>query len=221
MSPLSITLDAFECAACLSGFIFWKKIRHSHWRYFPIYLGIIFLTEMAATYAVYVQHNVRLNKNIYRFFGLPFEFLYLFWLFHQYFRGRQAVWWTSIIIGTYLTAILIDLAYVGGVTLFFDSLSYTIGNILLLILLLRFFIKFSNSNEILTYKSSMMFWVCLGLIVFYLGSLPFYGLQNTLNKRYPSLFRAYWHAQYILACVMYGFFIVAFLFGKPERRHAA
>lgn len=216
MSPLTLLLDLFEFSACLAGFLSWGKIRHSYWRWFPVYLSIVFATEMIAKYFALVRHNVPLNIAVYRFFGLPFEFLFLFWLFHQYFRGGPARKWPLIAAATYLLALLVDLCYISGTRHFFDSFSYTIGNILLLILLLRFFLQFSNSDEILEYKTAMMFWVSLGLIIFYLGSLPFYGLRNTLNDQYRSLFYEYWRIQYLLGYLMYGFFIIAFIWGRPK-----
>ncbi len=212
-----ILLNIFEAAASVAGFLYWSKIRNSYWRWFPVYLGIIFLTEISAEYFLFVEHNLAVNNNIYRFLSLPLEFLFLFWLFDKYFSEKgTTIKWPLLFAILYLAAFLADVFYISRMKLFFDSFSYTIGNMLLLILLLRFFMKFSNSDEILNYKSSIMFWVSLGLLLFYLGTLPFWGLHTTLYNEYPDIFNVYWYAQNLLNYLMYTLFIISFVWGKPR-----
>ncbi|MEO6455863.1 MAG: hypothetical protein ABIN97_17410 [Ginsengibacter sp.] len=217
MSRILITiLNILEFSACITGFLYWKKIRHSYWRWFPVYLGIIVVTELVAEYFLYAKNDLTVNINIYRFFGVPFEFLFLFWLFYQYLNNTSKNKWPVFSAAIYLICLLIDLLYVGKMKLLFDSFSYTIGNILLLVLLLMFFLKFIKSDDILEYKSSMMFWVCLGLLIFYLGSLPFYGIRTTLYKEYRDFFFVYWYIQYGLNYLMYILFALSFIWGKPK-----
>jgi hypothetical protein len=101
------------------------------------------------------------------------------------------------------------------VKLLFDF-SYTIGNILLLVLLLMFFIKFSKGDEVLNYRSSRMFWVCLGIMIFYIGSMPFYGMRSTIYNLNQPLFYFYWHAQFGLNYLMYILFIISFIWGREK-----
>lgn len=221
MSSLTAILNFLEIATCITGFAFWPKIRRSYWGWFPIYLGVIFLIETTAEYLAFACGNVAANIAIYRFFGIPFEFLFLYWLFYRYFKTIHARRWALAVMYIYIVAWLIDLTLVGKMKLFLDSFSYTIGNILLLILLLHYFIGFSRSDDLLYYKTDRMFWVCLGLMIFYLGSLPFHGLRTTLNLKYPGLFIAYWQIQFVLNYLMYGLFIISFVWGKPESSNAS
>lgn len=216
MKWLAILLNALEILACVTGFLYWKKIRHTYWRWFPVYLGIIVLTEFAAEYFSYARAQFGINIDIYRFFGIPFEFLFLFWLFHQYFGKSLKIKWPLISAAIYLICLFIDLIFVGKMKLFFDSFSYTIGNILLLVLLLMFFLKFTESDEILEYRSSMMFWVCLGLMIFYLGSLPFYGLRTTLYYMDRNFYYTYFYIQFGLNYLMYILFTLSFIWGKQK-----
>jgi hypothetical protein len=212
----TMVLNMLEFSACITGFIYWKKIRHSYWRWFPVYLGIIVLTEITAEYFSYARADYGVNRNIYRFFGIPFEFLFLFWLFHQYFYKTSKTKWPLFSAAVYLICLLVDILYVGKMKLFFDSFSYTIGNMLLLVLLLMFFLKFIKSDEILEYRRSMMFWVCLGLIIFYLGSLPFYGLKTTLYHLDHDFYYLYLYIQFGLNYLMYILFALSFIWGRPK-----
>ena len=205
-------LNFFECLACITGFIYWHKLRTSHWKWFPIYLATILITELTGKYI----QNVSLNLNLYKFFGLPVQFLFFFWLFareadRKGFK-RLVYWGTFIYVASWLT----DVFYLSTLKFWFSSFSYTIGNIILVLIICRFFFNFINTDAIINYKSSMIFWVTAGLIIFYLGTLPFFGLRNILYYNYRNIFWIYNYIQYVLDCFMYLFFSIAFVWGKPK-----
>jgi hypothetical protein len=207
MSWPVIVLNAFELLACIVGFVCWIKIKDTYWRWFPVYLALIVLVEITAEYFLHVKKNLVLNNGIYQYFGLPLEFLFLYWLFYR---------WPLIAAAIYLACWLLDIFYLGQLSLYFESISYIIGTIMLTVLLLIFFINFSKSDAILKYQSSMMFWVCIGLMIFYVGTLPFYGLRTTLYHLDKHFFYAYWYIQFVLNYLMYTLFVVAFIWGKPN-----
>ncbi len=213
---LRIGLNFFELLACVTGFASWRKIKNSYWKFFPLYLALIVVTEITAECIGYLGGNWKLNADIYYFFGIPLQFIFFYWLFYKWFvlqsEKRCALLGTAI----YLLTLLADMLFFNQMKFWFSSLSYLVGNIILLILIIIFFLGFINSRHILTYQGNMMFWTCTGLLVFYLGSLPFYGLWNTLARDYPDIFNAYWIIQVLFNYLMYIFFIIAFIWGKPK-----
>lgn len=220
MTSQTIILVAFEVAASITGFIYWKKIKDSFWKWLPFYLGIIGLSEVIAAY-LYEHRQPVLATGLYRYFVIPMEFVFLYWLFYKYFKEAQIKNnWPLYSTVIYLLCWLVDLLYIEGkMKLLFDSFSYVVGNIMLLLLLLVFFISFIKSDELLNYKSSNMFWITVGLLVFYLGSLPFWGLRTTLYRQYRDLFYVYWDVQFGLNYLMYSFFIISFIWGKPRSKY--
>lgn len=216
MNTYLILLNFFEVLACVTGFLCWKKIRNSYWKVFPVYLSIIVLTELLGEYFLYIKGNLELNNAVYRYFGVPVQFFFFYWLFYQYFAKTVRNKWPVYAAVIYLGAWLVDQTYLKSVRLFFDSFSYVIGCILLLILLLIYFIRFIKSDELLKYKSSMMLWVSLGVMIFYVGTLPFWGVRTTLVLQYPDIFYVYWHVQFIFCCLMYLLFSVSFIWGKQK-----
>ncbi len=211
-----IILNILELVASATGFVYWSKIRSSYWKYFPAYLGLLFVTEMAGEYFLFVRNEQNISISIYRFFGIPLEFLFLFWLFYQHFCKSAIKALPLVFAIIYAVAYPVDLLVVGKMKLPFDSFSYCLGSVFLLILLLLFFLRLSRSDEMLGFKTSIMFWVCTGLMIFYLGTLPFYGLRSTLYYHYRHLFQVLWYIQYALNYVMYLLFTVAFIWGKPK-----
>lgn len=212
---LKIVLNSFELLAFVAGLIRWKKIRHSYWKWFVLYLGLILLTELVAKYVGYGLRRPKLNAAIYFYFGLPLQFLFFCWLFYKWFTGKRKIWPIACAV-VYVLCWLADFLFLREKRLWFSSFSYTAGNMVLLVLIIMFFIRFINSREILLYKSSMMFWVCLGLLTFYLGTFPFYALRNTLYYHYKQLFYPYWDVSFVLNFLMYIFFAIAFIWGRPK-----
>ena len=213
---LRFLLNATELGAAITGFCNWKKLRPSYWKWFPVYLAVIALMELLAEYIGYVLENFTLNGKIYFLFGIFLQFNFFYWLFYKTFPHRKTKRLALLCMAVYFLCWLTDIFYFGDNGFWFKSFSYTAGNVLLLLLILVFFTRLIKSDAILDYRRSMMFWVCCGLMIFYMGSLPFYGLWNTLAFQYPDVFNVYWIIQIIFDCLMYFFFILGFIWGKVK-----
>lgn len=213
---LIIGLIVTELASGITGFIFWKKIKNSYWKWFPAYLVLLSIVEIIAFLSAFVFDNMELNRDLFVYFGIPLQFLFFCWLFRQYFSGSREARWTIWGMGLYVLSWLIERLLLKESVGWFTSFSYTIGNIILLVFIIRFFIRFINSDEILHYRNSMMFWVCLGLLAFYLGTFPYYALRNTLVDYYKQIYIVYFYVNLGLDYLMYILFIIAFIWGRPK-----
>src|SRR5215813_6505504 len=76
-------LNLLELMACITGFFYWKKISKNYWRWFPVYLAVLFVTELAGKYVLYILKDKELNAQLYDYFGIPLQFLFFFWLFYK------------------------------------------------------------------------------------------------------------------------------------------
>jgi len=210
-----IILNVFELVASLTGFYYWGRIKNSYWRYFPVYLGVIFLTEIVAEYLLYFRSEVNLNISIYRYWAIPLQLFFYYWLYYKYFKGKKfaslPVYFSVIYFAAFLSDRIFD-----NLNKQFDEISYSVGSILLLILIFCFISAFTRSREIFRYKSSRMFWVTIGLLLFYIGSLPYWPIRTYLFNHYPDLGMKLFYFQFILNYVMYIFFIFSFIWGKER-----
>lgn len=216
MSRFRIVLNILELSACIVAFLYWNKIKNTYWKWFPVYLAVIVLTEIAAEYLLHVKKDLASNIAIYSYFGIPLQFFFFYWLFYQQFRNTKNSKWPLISAATYFVCLVADLLYISKIKYYFESFSYTIGCIFLLILILIYFTRFTRSDEIIKYKSSMMFWVSIGVILFYIGTMPFFAFRTALYRQYPDFFYIYWYIQFGLNYLMYLLFIVSFVWGKPK-----
>lgn len=213
---LRVGLNFCELLAAATGFIFWKSNSNTYWKWFPIYLAVVFITEVTGEMAGYYIGSAAFNYNLYTFFCIPMQFLFFLWLFWQYFKTYSYRIWLSIGMVLYISAFLIDTFFLAGHKFNFFSFSYMAGNVVLVASTILFFFVFVRTDEILKYKSSKMFWVSLGLLIFYLLSLPLYGLWNTLAVNYPFLFNKYWIVTTFLNYLMYLLFTLSIIWTKVK-----
>lgn len=213
---MRLLLNVFELLAAVTAMLQWKKIKHSYWKWFAIYLVIIAATEIFAEYVGYYLKNEQLNAAINIYFSIPLQFIFFFWLFYKWFQNNDKKKWPIAGIVVYLLSILVEVLLFKEQQLWFFSFSYVTGNIILLLLTLMFFFGFIRSQQVLHYRSSRMFWISIGLLVFYLGSLPLYGVWNTLAKNYPTVFNTYWMVVINLNYLMYLSFAISFIWGNQK-----
>lgn len=216
VSIIQLGLNFFELLACVTGFVYWRKINKSYWKWFPVYLGVIVMIELTGKLLMNVYDDREANLALYNYFGIPIQFLFFFWLFYRFFKTEKLRRWPIAGLAIYLACWMAERFFLTVTRTWFMSFSYTVGNIILLVLIILFFIKFINSDEILKYKQSMMFWVSLGLLAFYLGTFPYYALRNTLFDNYKQLANVYFYISFGLDYLMYILFTIAFIWGRPK-----
>jgi hypothetical protein len=202
----------FELVACIAGLACYKKIRHSFWKIFPLYLVFVVLAEQTGNY-LRLHYPLEVNVHFYSYFEIPVEFVFFFTLFRLADKRNRYNWISLLCMGTYLACWLVEILLKKPI--FFYYFSYTVGNLLLLILILRFFIRLVTSDGIITFKRNMLFWVSLGLLIFYLGSFPYFALVEFMANKYPDLIYTYKDITYFLNCFMYLMFTFSFIWGKP------
>ncbi len=214
LEKLLILLRIFEAIACIVGFIYFNKLKPAYWRLFPFYLAFIVCAEFIGSYLE--SHDLNANKIFFNYFEIPIEFLFFFWLFYKSFTNDKYNWLPMVCGGLYLVSWFVDNLIFSNQPKHFSSISYTTGNLLLLVLILRFFFRLVTSDSILTFRQNRLFWVSLGLLIFYFGSFPYYGLSNTIGALNKDITIAYNHIVLLLNCLMYIMFTFSFILGKSN-----
>ena len=204
-----------EGVAAVTAFIYMKKWRLTYWKWFPFYLAFIVLADMTGTY-IASQKLYILSFDFYMYLVIPIEFLFFFWIFYKSYKVPKNKLFPKVSVIIYLIGFLSDFFCFRHSHYFHFSLSYTIGNILLLLLILKYFNELVNSDKVLRYQQDILFWVSVGLLTYYLGSSPFFGLRNILVYKYENLNRYYSYFVNILDSLMYLTFTLGVICGKPN-----
>lgn len=209
---LRFGIKLIEALACITGFVVWARLYPRYWRLFPLYLLIITCCEFAGWY-MYRHSMGKEAKLMYSYFVVPFEFLYMYYLFYKNLvpAFSKIVFVVSII---YVIALLSENIFLQDKSWIWLSVSYSIGCACLFILITIYFLQLSNSSAITRYREEPFFWACMGLSIFYVGTFPFYAMPTGLAAKNLSLYMLLSWLVVIFNYAMYAFFIKGFLCHK-------
>lgn len=210
-----IVFYCFEALPFIVSLFYLTKIKGTYFKWFALYLTLIFFADI--TGALIKMAKIP-NVHYYDYFVIPGEFIFYYWLFYKTFNTKKYSKLPLLCIIAYVISLFIDIIYFSKHQFPFYSFSYSVGNLLLLILILLFFIQLTSSDAVLTYRGDMMFWICVGLLIYFLGSFPYYGLRNTFAYKYRNINITYNYIVLILDCIMYLMFSLSFVWGKPNSR---
>jgi hypothetical protein len=212
----AIILNVFELAAVIAGFIYWQKIKNSYWQWFPFLLLFIFITEIIAK-TMWWQGSYRTSiPLLYKYINIPVMIVVFIWLMGKEHTKHKKNNSSTILIGLYVISFIVEELFFKKVFANFSSLSYQIGCVAILILAIISFLKLTNSNAIIYFKSNLHFWVSLGLILYLITTLPFMAFRNSLFEYNYNLGLQLWYVSMFFNVMMYTCFIVGFVLYKPE-----
>lgn len=190
--------------------LYYKRVKKQYWKYFVYYLIFIFLAEAVGKWGAKV---IDLNKiGFYNYIVIPIEFIFFYWLY-----AAQSLKNTKLFIGL---SLLYLFSFIPSETLFSSnkimfSFNYTLGCLLLMILVVMEYYKQINSSNILDFDKNRMFYINLGVTLFYIGTLPFWTFFELL-KSYREIYNIYYAFFLVSGVVMYLLFSISFIWGKQN-----
>ena len=205
---LQYCLLVTEGVAALISIVFFNRIKDSQWKYFSFYLITIFLCEALGKWGDLI---IKFDKtSFFNFFVIPLEFLFFYWLYTvKSFKKTKLFYVFSAL---YLLSFIPSEIFFKGSKIIY-SLNYTFGCFLLLILVCMEYYKQVNSTDILNFHKNKMFYINLGVTLFYIGTLPFWTFFSQLSK-YPNIWNWYF-IYFLISCIsMYILFSLSYIWGK-------
>jgi hypothetical protein len=203
-------LHLCEFIALVAGIIKFKSLKNSYWKWFVFYLAYILVYEIISYIAkVEFKYKIGLFQS---YIHIPIEYLFLFWLFAvKSLQKKVLFYWFSVLF--FLSFVIDTRLQQGDFT--FKSLNTTIGNLLLLILVMFEFNKQIKSDAILNFIENKMFYINIGVTLFYVGNMPFFGWYMPILK-YPDIWNDFYKYFMISNCMMYLLFAASFVWGKVK-----
>jgi|TARA_B110000908_G_C10240489_1_gene445790 hypothetical protein len=197
---------ALELISAIIGTINYKKFASKYTAYFLFFLWYIVLAE---TTSVILKKYGYSNTWIY----VVYTFLEFNILLLMYKSITKLKFIKKIIL---LFIVLINIIYFievykQGFTIN-TSITTVVGSIFLSIVLILYLKEFLYSDKILNYSRSLYFWITLGSLVYYLGSVPFQAMTNYLKNR-DLIYLQISLAVFAQVCV-----IIGFLWSKKETK---
>ncbi len=216
---LPLTLLFFEALAMIIGFICWKYLKPAYWKLCPIFLLIIVINEIIGNLLRYV--DVQANMEWYSFIVIPLEFLFYYFLFFNFFKQWNLKVMCITFFTIYVVVWVMENMHLTRNDYWFDSISYTVGVLLILILVFTYFIQLLNSPQILQVTKEPMFLISSWFLLSYLGGFSFYGFRHSKGHEYPDFFDAYWKFVITLNCIYFLMFTYSFICFKRNSRSSS
>ncbi len=209
-SFLNNLLLATHFLSVLISIIYLLKLKKSYWKWFSIYLIIIFFQEFF--WKNNADIDMKYRQAYYIFVGIPLEFIFLYWLYA--FKSLKKKTLFIISVSIYVTT-LVGFTFIKELNEL-PSLSINIGSTILIGLLILEFIKQIKTDDILKFKENKMFYVNVGLVLFYVGSYPYHVFSRELYENYNDVWNVYYIYFLITNCTMYLLFSASFIWGKTQ-----
>lgn len=211
-----------ELLSAITGTIFYFKYRHTHLKYFLYLLWFITLTEFLAGFSVkyeikglifYDKDGVKYNLWMLNLLRLV-TFNSLFFIYFKYLNTMFFKRCIKLFAIVYILASAINWSFIQSFIWNASELPRIIGSILLIITILFYFIELLRSEKIVVFHRLLLFWISVGLLLFYTGTIPF-ALKWNGYMLIPGIHKLFLIV-YILATIMYLTFTFGFIWSRKE-----
>lgn len=195
-----------EGIAALTSIFLYKKTKNTHYQFFSYYLIFIFISEMLSRFDYLPFPKISYYNN----FVIPVEFIMLYWLYAWKSLRKRNLFF--IFAALYLLSFIPNELYFTKNKVIY-SFNYTFGSFLLMFLVIMEYYKQINSDNILNFSKNRMFYINLGVTLFYIGTLPFWAFYFPLLE-HMEIYEIYRDYFWISGIIMYLLFAISFIWGK-------
>src|SRR4051812_603892 len=183
----------FESATFLLSVIFYRSLKRNKLVTLPYFLFFILAGEVLALYIAKRYHN---NIDYYNAFS-TLQIGYYLLLIHSSICSGKAKKVLAGCIAFFFLASIINYYLVRGNNELI-SYSFTIGCLFITLGSAYFFYELLLSTNLETYTTYPLFWIMLGLFIFYVCNIPYMSVYNFLSINYKTICNAYFTIIFIL-----------------------
>ncbi|MBL0683745.1 hypothetical protein [Aquimarina mytili] len=187
------------------GSIYFYKYKDSVLKYFLAYLWISVILDYGA-YIAREYFDIGNNGIVYNIFFF-FSFIYLSSLYYRILRDPKKKKAVYAFIFVYIISFIVGGFYENYMT-DFQSIPFITASILFVLQAALYFIEILNSKRILYIKKNLFFWISIGILVYYVGNIPFrIAIKYYLEKESTTILFSLLYVLIILThiCYMIGF----------------
>ncbi|MEM9390790.1 MAG: hypothetical protein AAF149_20630 [Bacteroidota bacterium] len=212
---LSDLLNIIELTTFVIGLITFKKYKDTYLKYFLFLLGLIVALEYGVLALKKLYGSNFQNHFIYNI-STSIQYIYYFTL---YYRTLNKVKYKKLVAGFlafFLISIIFNFSFTQKLNVDgpFHSYTFTLGAVLLIVSIGLFFAEMLKTEKVLRFRSYLMFWISIGLFLFYTAIIPLILSINFLPMSLePKMLRA---ILFVLNLMMYGCFSIGFIVSDKQ-----
>ena len=208
-----------ELLSAIVGSIYYYKYKHTVLKYFLFLLWYISITELVGWYGS-VNDTFGFHKDgvVYR------TWLYnllrvitlssLFYIYFKYLKNNLFKKWVKLFIIIYASLSIFNWILWQNFLFERSEAPRIVGTVFLIITILFYFIELLRSEKIIVFHRMLLFWISVGLLLFYSGTVPFV-LKWNGYMLIPGIHKLFLIV-YVLAIIMYLTFTFGFIWSKKE-----
>lgn len=177
---LFTVIQFFELLTAIIALVYYKKYSGSFLQYFLYMLWLIVITE--GLIWVLMKNDIIVQNNfIYNVFS-SLQYVFYFLLYYNTLANTSYKKLIRVFIVAFILAVVVNFMWIQKltVTATFHSYTFTIGAIFLIVTIGLFLVEILNTEKILYFTRYLMFWISIGLLVFYTGIIPYIISLNLL-----------------------------------------
>ncbi len=205
----------FQVLSLIFAIIFVRK-RNEIFSYFIPFLFLTVLVEIVGTW---FNHQGIRNYWMYNAFTTT-EFLFYAFLFYKHLHNPVFKKVALAFIPFYILAVSINLLFIQG-TNYFHTYTFLLGSFFIVVFCCFFFYESILPQHINQRMSKQpFFWICTGLLIFYLGSVIINALFEYLrnNDLQREGIKIYGIINHSLNVILYSSFSIAFFLCRNNRK---
>lgn len=212
MSFLTYVYLSAVLLAFVSSLICFRLDLPRHLKIFSLLLGLTLVVEI---WAFYSSHNYR----IYSIFA-PIEFWVYGYFYYQVIHrriARKVIFFFLLIFPIFSIINLLSVFSSGG------WMTYIIiaGSFFSVVFALMYYYQLVTGHDIPSLRNVPEFWIATGMLIFYLGSLPFLGPLEFIMNLYMTVAETLEEVLKVLDTIMYTLFTVGFLCQIPNPKKSS
>jgi hypothetical protein len=210
---LKKSIKYVELITAIVGTIYFFKYKHTFLKYFLIILWYIVCNEFLGLYIkTYISENNIIIYNIFHFIN----FTYLFLLFRQYVTHPSQKRWIFFFIIIYILSFIINMFFENYFKEI-QTIPYLIASVFLISSIVFYFLAILNTDKILYVSKNLLFWISVGLLIYFVGNIPFRVIRNFNNE--ISNIDSIFITSYILCIIMNICFVFGFIWSKKDSQY--
>tara|TARA_R110002073_G_scaffold40547_5_gene115339 strand:+ start:494905 stop:495549 length:645 start_codon:yes stop_codon:yes gene_type:complete len=211
-----------ELLSAIVGTIYFYKYKNTHLKYFLYLLWYITFTEFFSKFVAsktgflifYTDENG--NRYTLWFYNLLnlVTFTTLAYVYFNYLKTKVFKNWIKVFAFIYVTVYAVNWVFIQDFNQENSELPRVLGSLFLIATIIFYFIELLKSEKIVLFHKMLLFWISVGLLLFYSGTIPFalkwngYALLPGVHKLFLIV--------YVLAITMYLLFTFGFIWSKKE-----
>ncbi len=202
-----------ELLSAIFGSIYFYKYKGTFLKFFCVLLWYSVINDICGVLIrEYVSNYNAIIYNIYH----VLNFTYLILLYHHYLNNKNYKRITLILCLTYFLIFIIN-GFFENYIYEFQRFPYIFAAFSLLVIIVFYFIEILNSERVLNTKGNLLFWISVGLLLYFMGNLPFRILRNYYLHLTDAT--VYFLVNFTLTIVMNVCFIIGFIWSNKKQQY--